>query len=368
MADNDIKVSVVIPVYNESDYLHPALDSVLDQTLREIEIICVDDGSTDDSLDIVKEYQKADDRIRIVTEQNAGPAWARNNGLRRARGEFVIFLDADDFFEPTLLERLYTRGCEQNLDIVLTDYDFYNCNTATFVRRIPSKHEGIYAGGAVVSKAEYPDVILDSTTGSAWNKLFRRRFLEEKNLSFLDIQVFEDVYLTTTALSMAERVGAVDGVLLHHRIYSGQSRVRMFRKHYAQVPKVYIALREFLTHHGMYPPLATSYLNLSASRCFKIYNLLWLDAKRAFYHLLQENVDDLGWRELPSEIFESEEVCDFVASVQLLPHTKYTVKRGKGILFHADWLRNRFRMVHSNRLFRRFWERLFRRNSKQNDK
>ena len=108
MENCGIKISVIIPIYNAGAYLRPALDSVIDQTLREIEIICVDDGSTDNSLEIIKEYQKVDERIRIVAENNAGPALARNNGMRRARGEYIAFLDADDIFEPTLLEDLYT--------------------------------------------------------------------------------------------------------------------------------------------------------------------------------------------------------------------------------------------------------------------
>ena len=87
MNNIDVKVSVVMPIYNAYDYLRPAIDSIICQTLGEIELICVDDGSTDQSLDIIRQYQKKDARIRIVTQTNAGPAVARNNGIRRARGE-----------------------------------------------------------------------------------------------------------------------------------------------------------------------------------------------------------------------------------------------------------------------------------------
>ena len=123
----DIKVTVVMPIYNAYDYLRPAIDSVLDQTLREIELICVDDGSTDPTLGLLKEYQKNDARVRIVTENNAGPSVARNKGIVRARGEYVIFLDADDFFEPELLERLVRSADENSLDIAVCGYDVYYC-------------------------------------------------------------------------------------------------------------------------------------------------------------------------------------------------------------------------------------------------
>ena len=99
-----------MPIYNAYDYLGPAIDSVLSQTLTEIELICVDDGSTDSSYDLIKEYQKKDERVRIVTETNAGPALARNNGIKRARGEYLAFLDADDFFEPDMLKKMVEKA------------------------------------------------------------------------------------------------------------------------------------------------------------------------------------------------------------------------------------------------------------------
>ena len=102
----EIKISIIMPVYNAEKYLCEALDSVRNQTLKEIEIICVDDGSTDRSVEILSEYQKKDSRIKVLhqTEPSAGAALARNLGLQEARGEYLSFLDADDLFEPDLLE------------------------------------------------------------------------------------------------------------------------------------------------------------------------------------------------------------------------------------------------------------------------
>ena len=131
MNNTDIKVSVIMPIYNAYDYLRPAIESVLGQTLQEIEIICVDDGSTDSSFDLIKEYQQKDERIRIATETNAGPALARNNGIKRARGEYLAFLDADDFCDPDLLEKLYNKANKTRLskkDILKTNFlCFFYC-------------------------------------------------------------------------------------------------------------------------------------------------------------------------------------------------------------------------------------------------
>ena len=329
----EIKVTVIMPIYNAENYLRPALDSVIDQTLREIEIICVDDGSVDKSLEIVKEYQKSDPRIRIVTENNAGPATARNKGLVRARGKYIAFLDADDFYESELCEQLYNLAEAEGLDIAVSDYDVYNSKKAMFMPAMDSDCGAIFTSSHITSKNEYPDYILQATTGYVWNKLFRREFLVEKGLSFLpELQLFEDVHFVTTCLSMAEKIGKVSKVLAHHRVYSAQSRARMFRKHYAEVPEVYIKIKEFLMHNGMYIPLKRSFLNLAASRCYTIYNLLWRDGKEKFWTILHsEYAEKLDWHLRQKGDFERYDVCDFVMNVVLYDHAVYLKRIDKGM-------------------------------------
>jgi glycosyltransferase involved in cell wall biosynthesis len=329
----DIKVSVIIPIYNASDYLRPALDSVIYQSLREIEIICIDDGSTDCSLEILKEYQKNDDRVRIVTEANAGPGLARNNGIGKARGEYITFLDADDFYEPNFLELLYARALEDKLDIVISGYDIYNSHRAIFVKTDEGDHVEIYDGGKVSSKSEHPDEILTSTTGSAWNKMFRRSFLIDKEIKFLpDVKIYEDVYFTVTALALAERIARVPEILLHHRIHSEQSRTKVIRKNYLQIPGVFIKIKESLMKRGMYAPLFISYLNLSVSRCYKLYNILPRDSKENLWKLLRDElVEELGWTERELSDFESEELYSFVANVEMYTHDQYRKKCQRGV-------------------------------------
>ena len=329
----DVKISVIMPIYNAFDYLKPAIDGVLNQTLTDIELICVDDGSTDNSLSLLKEYQQSDERVRILTENNAGPSMARNKGLARARGKYVIFLDADDFYDYTLLEKLYNIAEEHTLDIAVCKFDIYNNRKSSFEDNIRSDHGEIFSETEVVSKNDYPDVILSCTTGYVWNKLFRREFILEKELSFdPDLKVFEDTHFVVTSLSLAEKVGKCSERLIHHRVYSNQFRNKFLRKYYRQVPEVYAKIKEFLRAHGMYTPLSQSFLNLSASRCYKIYNLLWLDAKTEFWDLLHDTyAEELGWTKAEPEYFEDSEVCDFVASVLVCTHKQHTKLDDKGI-------------------------------------
>lgn len=336
----DIKVSVIMPIYNAGEYLSRAIGDVLSQTLTEIELICVDDGSTDNSPKIIKRFASKDKRVSVIREANAGPAVARNRGLDVARGQYIMFLDADDFYEKTLLEELYVTAERDNLDIAVTKFDIYNDERDSFSLPTDELHGNIFVPGGVTSKNEHPDYILSSTTGYVWNKLFRASFIKDKILEFdPDLYVFEDVCFVCSALSLAERVGRIEGLLIHHRVYSDQSRARLFRKYYGQVPVVYKKLKEFLMKRGMYIPLKKGYLNLSAGRCYKIYNILWADGKERLWNMLHdEYVAELEWLSHDKSAFESLEVCEFVANVALYTYAEFIEREESGKNINVDEL------------------------------
>ena len=319
------KISVVMPVYNADDYITQAIETVLSQTLSEFELICVDDGSTDKSVEIIKSFIKKDDRVKLIEMSHIGVSTARNKGLLKSQGEYIIFVDADDFYEETLLEKLYSKAKSDNLDVVATDFDLYDNKRARYIKSPEEEHGNIYAHGAVASKNEFPDFILQSTTGYVWNKLFRSAFIKEKEILFApELYVFEDVYFVCCALSLADRVSRVHETLVHHRIYQLQHRAKIFRKHFDQVPVVYLRVKEFLMRHGMYIPLSKSFLNFSASRCYKIFNLVPLDKKDDFWNLLHRGyADSLGWYRHEAHDFEHREIYDFVANIGLYTYEQY---------------------------------------------
>ena len=110
-------VSVIVPVYNVEKYLEECLDSIINQTLEDIEIICVNDGSTDNSLKILKKYAKKDNRIKIINQKNCGLGCARNSGLNQSQGDYIFFLDSDDYLNPNILEKLYPKALESHSEI-----------------------------------------------------------------------------------------------------------------------------------------------------------------------------------------------------------------------------------------------------------
>ena len=174
---NDIPaVSVIIPVYNAAEFLKDGLNSLLKQTLREIEIICVDDGSTDGSLVILKEFEKADARIRVIHQENQGAGAARNNGMDVARGKYLAFLDADDFFEKNMLKAAYDRAEETEAEVCVFNADLYDhtekvykkCTWAFRKQYFPEKEP------FAATDENVRNNIFRMFNGWPWDKLYQR--------------------------------------------------------------------------------------------------------------------------------------------------------------------------------------------------
>lgn len=363
-AKREVKISVIMPIYNAGEYLARAVSDVLNQTLTDIELICVNDGSTDDSYDILEEVQQEDNRISLISEDNFGPSVARNRGLREATGKYVMFLDADDMFEPTLLETLYEIAERDNLDVAVTGFDIFNDSQNRLFPATEEPNAAIFAGGGVTSKNEHPDYILSSTTGYVWNKLYRASFIRDKKLAFdPDLYVFEDVHFVCCAMATAERVGMAEGIHVHHRIYSEQSRATLFRKYYGQVPVVYEKVKEFLMQRGMYVPLKRGFLNLSAGRCYKIYNLLWNDGKERLWNMLHSHyATELDWLTIEKTDYEIAEVCQFVANVALYTHEEYLDRTEKGMntnvaALEKDEISNKVKTMQKSEQRKESWSR-----------
>lgn len=162
------KVSIIIPVYNASRYLRECLDSILLGDLKEIEVIAVDDGSTDDSLNILNQYRE-EHGIIVLSQINSGPAKARNAGLNVATGEYIGFVDADDWVEPTMFSEMYLNAKQENADII-----FCNVLRNQDVRMKKYLESGVYHKTAILNNI-YPILIsnLDETGGEVNNKRIR---------------------------------------------------------------------------------------------------------------------------------------------------------------------------------------------------
>lgn len=129
------KVSIIMPIYNAEKYLRECMDSVINQTMKDIEIICVNDGSKDSSMDILRYYESLDSRITIINKENEGAGQARNDGMRMATGDYLLFLDADDFFELDMVEKAYNSIEDNEADVCIFNGDKYNTESGKFEKK-----------------------------------------------------------------------------------------------------------------------------------------------------------------------------------------------------------------------------------------
>lgn len=287
------KISVIIAVYNAEPYLGQCMDSVVRQTFRDTEILCINDGSTDGSLGILEEYARDDDRIRIFTKENEGlgGASARNYGLDRARGEYVIVLDSDDFFEPDMLEKAYALAEKNRTDIVVMGGDEYDEAAGQFREVHSILNQAVIPEKEVFSYADCAKDIFLLSQGMAWNKLIRRDFIEQYGLRFQPIRYTDDVYFTFRAMVLAERISVLNRGMCHYRVNSGTNQTSGIAKYPDSAYLPYLKIKEFLQEQGIYGAVEQSFVNCVA--VFIRYCYDSIDSYEAFVWLhekLQEKV------------------------------------------------------------------------------
>ncbi len=177
-----VKVSVIVPIYNVESYLRECLDSILNQTLREIEVVCVNDGSTDSSLQILKEYQQKDERIVVIDKENGGYGMAVNIGIQNATGVYIGIVEPDDYIKADMYESLYKTVTENNLDLVKADFYRFKKDSVTGELLLDynklDSTERFY--GKVICPSETPEVI--KLIMNTWSGIYRREFLEENHI------------------------------------------------------------------------------------------------------------------------------------------------------------------------------------------
>lgn len=174
-----IKISVIVPIYNTSLYLEKCLRSIMDQSLEEIEIICVNDGSIDNSLEILKEISKEEKRIKIINQINQGVSKARNEAIRIAKGKYCLNIDSDDWIESKYLEDMYNTAESNDSDIVISDifFDFKYTPTKNYVLKDLNIKDN-----KIITGKEYIEIFIkDNFYGYTWNKLIKRELYIKNN-------------------------------------------------------------------------------------------------------------------------------------------------------------------------------------------
>jgi len=240
------KVSVIIPIYNVEAYLRECVDSVLSQTYHNLEIILVDDGSPDRCGLICDDYAMADDRVFVIHKTNGGLSDARNAGMKIATGEYVYFLDSDDYILPDAMEKLVQRAEETDADIVFfdaknfTDYGFTPSFSESLVHRYSYAPEK--GASTLIKLFEQKDY-----NCAVWTHFYSAEFLKSNEFTFVKGLLFEDLMFNGTVVVQAERICGLNEVLYMRRLRSGSiltssgsvKKVRSYRYIVSQFLKMY---------------------------------------------------------------------------------------------------------------------------------
>lgn len=321
------KVSVIIPVYNAEMYLRECLDSIVNQTLQDIEIICVDDGSTDGSLTILQEYEKKDPRVRVLTQPNINAGAARNHGLRYATGDYLSFLDADDFFDLSMLEKAYEQSTEQNSEICVFHCDHYYEGQGTF-RRLPSIRENNLPKERPFAAKEVKQDLFNTFVGWTWDKLFLREYVVENRFLFQEQRTTNDLLFTYFALAKAQRITIIKEVLAHHRTYVKTSleatRAQSWKCFYHGLR----ALQEALQEAGLYQYFLRDFVNYSVSFSLSnLYALPWPIQEQLYDILKQEWYKKLDVLDHEESFFYNKNEYKVLKSVLEEPYPVFLQRR-----------------------------------------
>ena len=264
------KVSVLVPIYNVEKYLRQCLDSLINQTLEDIEIICINDGSTDSSPEIISEYQAKDNRVKVINKANSGYGASMNMGVDAATGEYIGIVESDDYAENTMFEKLYNQAKANDLDILKSDFVKYRGDTNQCVKA------GIIDKDwcdKVFTTDEYKEAL--NIIPSIWSAIYRKEFIQTYNIRFSETAgaSYQDTGWHYKTMLVAKRIMLTNEAYLYYRQDNPNSSVKSTAKAYA-VCKEFESIVDFMKSNN-----CTKNLEYVYSIMFRSYrhNLLRLD-------------------------------------------------------------------------------------------
>ena len=281
-----VKISVIIPVYNSQDYLNECIDSVLNQTFSDFEVICVDDGSTDNSLGKLKSYGY-DGRVKIISKSHGGPGATRNVALDIAQGDYILFLDADDYLKSDAMERTYYFAVDNSLDLILFKTINFNYETRTEFNSsyFDMKFLKESVGREIFNWKDVKNDLFDISV-TATSKLFKREVIQD--IRFPEGIIFEDNVFFIKTIFNAERVYFYDEYLYYRRIHPN-SITNSYFKYFSDCMLMYELIYEFIKEIGLYDEFGEQIFNRQCHDIFIRFSQTDDEYKEDFFNKIKTN-------------------------------------------------------------------------------
>ncbi len=289
-------VSIVIPVYNSEKYVGVCLDSLIRQTYAKLEIICVDDGSNDSSREIICEYMERDKRVQLITQRHKNAGRARNNGLEMAQGEFIAFLDSDDFFEPALVEKMVEKITATQSDCVICRTTYFDNESGNYNEMgLKRFHKMQIPDWNNFSRKDIPDYIFQ-LSACAWDKLYRLSFIKENSLQFQEQQANNDMLFVYKSYVLANRMAICDDVAVRYRMNNTESIQGSWGKYWPCIFSGFRSLKEWLREMCLWEQVEKSFVNNAAAILISYMDRLseWSLYVEYFDYYKSEGIPELG--------------------------------------------------------------------------
>lgn len=314
-------ISIIIPVYNSEKLLKQCLDSVLNQTLNNIEIICVDDGSTDNSFEILKEYEKKDNRVIALTQKNSGAGVARNKGVEIAKGKYIAFIDSDDWIEHDALEKLYNNIENNDSDMVLFNSIEHKPDNQ-FKKRIYLPKDDSIDYNNFTFDYHYKKNFVMNGMMVIWSKFYKASFIRDNNIKFYSHEIFNDVQFHIQTMLFAKKISYLPEILYHYRRL-GQNSLQTSRAVTRRgfiLFDIFDEIEEWLKTKGFFDEFEPNFyrfiLNESQGRLNNTDELY----KEDLFNIIKEKIGNL---DIPTEYLKKMNIRNYRFYIHLINSKSY---------------------------------------------
>ena len=349
-----VGISVIVPVYNVENYLEEALNSILNQTFTDIEVLCINDGSKDNSLDILYDFQRKDERIKVIDKENGGCGSARNKGLDLAKGKYIYFFDPDDKTKPEALEKLYDNAESNNSDLVMfklaTFMDGHEVDYSHPAYNFDELFKGKDFNNFSFNRNDIKHYVLNSSF-APWLKLYKKEFLDRyDDFRFVLGLAFDDVPFHVMSLVRAKRISFVPDYLYFYRL-SNPTSVNNTKSNQIDIFKIIDIVEGFLRSEGVFDEFEYEFTK------FKIEHILRYVLSTnsiEYFNLAKDQFKNLNVKSIPRD-------SDLLGRYNLLLDSDSYFDYQQNLLFYNNRMNRKYHIINTSPSFyaKKAYKKLF---------